>query len=465
MMNFKAVHNVYFLGIGGIGMSALARYFNHIGKNVAGYDRTATRLTEQLIEEGIDIHFVDDIHLIPASFLEEREETLFVYTPAIPLNMSEYKFLKQNNLKLYKRSEVLGLITEESRAIAISGTHGKTTTSTLVAHIFHSSIGCTAFLGGISSNYNSNLILDDRNDFVVVEADEFDRSFLTLFPDTAVVTAMDSDHLDVYSGKADIQQAFQKFVAQVKKGGNLIYKLGLELTIPEGINAFTYSLDNPKADFYAKDISLCENGLYRFGMHSPSMEITNAMLGIRGLVNLENAIAASAVAILNGISRSELRFALESYRGVARRFDVKILNDKVVLIDDYAHHPEEIKAFLTSVRHLFPGRKLAGVFQPHLYSRTKDFASEFAKSLELLDELVLLDIYPAREEPIEGVSAELIFKQIQLENKSLIEKAELCDFVREMDVDVLVTMGAGDIDQLIEPVSNILSGKYQLNKG
>lgn len=442
-------------------MSAIARYFHAIGKTVAGYDRTATQLTEELIEDGINIHFLDNKALIPEAFFAERENTLVVYTPAVPETHTELRYFQENEYALMKRSQVLGLITTELDALAVAGTHGKTTTSTMVAHIFNESIGCNAFLGGISSNFKNNLLINKKSRFVTVEADEFDRSFLTLYPKSAIVTAIDADHLDIYGTKLEIENAFKQFVSQIKPDGELILKYGVELDKPKGLKVYTYGVETKEADFYAQDLKL-EKGYYTFCLHTPKGSIKGIKLGIPGRVNVENAVSAAAMALLNGVSAEALKNALCSFKGVKRRFDVKLMTEDVVYIDDYAHHPEEIRAFVSSVRAMFPKRKITGVFQPHLFSRTKDFAGQFADSLGLLDELILLDIYPAREEPIPGITSEIIYNVVSLEEKSMVKLDDLCGFMHNKEFDVLVTMGAGNIDRMVEPIYNIVMGLHQI---
>jgi len=476
-MNVDQIENVYLIGAGGIGMSAIARYFKYIGKNVAGYDKTSTALTSMLIEEGIDMHFIDQIDLIPAIYKNElqKEKTLIVYTPAVPSNHAELTYFTQNNFQVIKRAKILGIINQTRKTIAIAGTHGKTTTTTLTAHLLmQSSIGCAAFLGGISKNYKTNFVLphhanslykkDEKlNDleYVVLEADEFDRSFLQLNPHIAVITSVDADHLDIYGSKSEVINAFNQFIEKISPEGILIIKKGVNLAF-EKCNAktYTYSLKDSKSDFYAMNISH-KNGLYNFDIVTPDRVMEDLTLGAPGLINVENAIAAAAVAYFTGVEDDKIKNALESFAGVERRFDFQIKRESLIYIDDYAHHPEELTAFIRSVRDLFPGRKITGIFQPHLYSRTKDFADEFAKSLEFLDELILLEIYPAREEPIEGVTSQMIFEKVNLEEKFLCEKVNLIDFLKNRKVDVLVTLGAGDIDKLVKPIKEHLEEREE----
>lgn len=445
--------NIYFLGIGGIGMSALARFFNKIGKQVAGYDKVSTPLTQELEKEGIDIHFTDEICNIAIQFLS-KEDTLIVYTPAIPEGHKELNYFQENDFKILKRAEVLGLISKASETIAVAGTHGKTTISTMTAHLLNcSKIKANGFLGGISKNFNSNLVLADNTNIVVTEADEFDRSFLQLYPKKALISSMDADHLDIYGAKEQLQESFFEFASQIEKGGILIQKLGLPQAVLEDVKKYSYHTDDTNADFYATDIHL-NSDTYQFNLETPNKTYKNLELGVPGLVNLENAIGASALAILSGVTEDELRTGLLSYSGVKRRFDYRIKKDNLIYIDDYAHHPEELNAFISSVRAIYPNKKISGIFQPHLFSRTKDFASEFANSLGLLDELFLMDIYPARELPIEGVSSEIIFDKVEINDKFLCNKDNLMDAIAEKDFEVLLTLGAGDIDQFVSKIEN-----------
>lgn len=445
---------IYFLGIGGIGMSALARYFHAKGYKVSGYDRTITTLTQKLEAEGISIHYTENIALIP-EFAE-----MVIYTPAIPSNNLEFVALKSRGIKLWKRAEVLGKLSAEFKTIGCAGTHGKTTTSTLVAHLLHeSSLGCQAFLGGISRNYDSNLLLSSTSEFLVAEADEFDRSFLQLNPYIAIVTSIDADHLDIYKTATAINEAFVQYIEKLKPNGFLIIKKGIKLSanLPSDASKYTYSIKE-KADFYAANIKL-KKDLYCFDFVHPNGVIKELTLGIPGLYNVENAVAALAAAHLCGASEDELRFSLATFKGVQRRFDIQYKDENTVYIDDYAHHPEEINACIHSARHLYPGKKITGIFQPHLYSRTKDFAIEFAKSLSKLDEIFLLPIYPARELPIEGVNSEMLLNLITNPNKSIVEKEELIGKLKQTKIQILVTMGAGDIDTLVGPINNFLKHK------
>lgn len=455
MLELDHIKQVYFLGIGGIGMSALARYFASQGIAVSGYDRTASALTLELEKEGIAIHYTDDPSLLPVNL--DKENSLIVYTPAIPADHREKKVLLEQGFELHKRARVLGIICNSRRTIAIAGTHGKTSVSTMTAHILKSSaLGCAAFLGGISKNYQTNLLLDNTGSpWVVAEADEFDRSFLQLTPELAVITSMDADHLDIYGSHQKVIESFQLFAQKVKPGGFLLLKKGLSLEVSlQDVKTFSYSITE-SADFRALNIEL-KDGYYRFDLHTPYFFIKDLALNYPGLLNVENAVAASALALLAGVTEEEVRLALSSYSGVKRRFDIRLNNENFVLIDDYAHHPEELKATIQSVKNIYKGRTLTGVFQPHLYSRTKDFATGFANSLDLLDEIVLMDIYPARELPIEGVSSQLIFNQIQNSRKRLCSKKDLPLLARTFKPGVILMMGAGDIDTMVEPVKEQL---------
>ena len=441
-------NHIYFIGIGGIGMSAIARYYNTKGFKVSGYDKTPSPLTEALENEGIEVHYEDNIDYVPKNV----EDTLVVYTPAIPKDMGELVYVQEHGYRVIKRSRMLGEITKGQRCMAVAGTHGKTTTSTLTSHLFTASgAGCSAFLGGISKNYNSNLLISS-NDVVVAEADEFDRSFLQLFPEIAVITSMDADHLDIYGDEAHIREAFKAFAGQVS--GTLIAKHGLDIT-PEDTKAQikTYSFGNPEADFYAE--ALEEAG--HFNLHYPEGVIENCVVGIPGWVNIENGVAASAIALTYGIDPKEIKKALASFSGVKRRFDLQVKNEKHIYIDDYAHHPEEISAALSSIRKAYPTMKLTAAFQPHLYTRTRDFAEDFAKALSAVDKLILLEIYPAREEPIPGVTSEIIFKDVTAPEKVLIRRDEFMNYMEKEEVELFVTLGAGDIDRFVEPIAQMLS--------
>lgn len=453
------ISRVYFIGIGGIGMSALARYFLQLGKIVAGYDRNSGKLTGKLTEEGALIHFTDNIEEIPSEFIHgDKYETLVVYTPAVPKDHSELLFFRENGYSVLKRSEVLGLITSEKTTFAIAGTHGKTTISTMVAHILKStSSGCNALLGGISRNYGTNLLVNKRSKYMVTEADEYDRSFLELHPDYAVISSMDADHLDIYGNVEEMKLAFGKFASQVKENGVLLIKKGVNLYQGSNIQSRCYFYSGEeKSDFYAQNIRLIQ-GHYSFDFYTPEGKIESIKLGQPGLYNVENAVAALAIVWLAGVNRETIYKSLEDFKGIQRRFDIHINEPNLVYIDDYAHHPQEISACISSVRELFPGKKITGIFQPHLYSRTRDFADDFARSLNMLDKLILLDIYPARELPIEGVTSELLFNKVELDSKILCPLEKLISKISVDKPEVLITMGAGNIDEYVEPIINLLT--------
>ncbi len=457
MMNLKNIANIYFLGIGGIGMSALARYAKNSGNNVAGYDLTTTQLTQQLESEGISIHYTDDIDNIPSTF--SPENTLVVITPAVPKSLNEFQYLKEKGYRFLKRSQLLGELTNQEHLIAVAGTHGKTSVSTMIAHILaHSDANVGAFLGGISKNFNSNLVLPDGNpDLVVTEADEFDRSFLQLQPSLAVITSIDSDHLDIYGTYDAIYSAFNEFVEKVKPNGILLVKnvLDLQKLKVESTNTFTYGLEGD-ADFSVQELRI-EEGAYHFNIQTPWGKIKRCVLKYPGRVNVENMLAAVAAVILADVNqKSKIRQAIETYSGVERRFDVQISTDNKVYIDDYAHHPAELQATINSIKELYAGKKILGIFQPHLYTRTRDFVAEFAKSLDLLDECLLLDIYPAREEPIEGVSSEIILDKMNLKASSIVKSKEIIAEIQKTKCEVIVTLGAGNIDKLVQPIKEAL---------
>lgn len=451
---------VYFLGIGGIGMSALARWFHKAGYIVAGYDRAPSDITQSLAALGIDIAFTDEPDIIPQSFKTNCNKVLVVYTPAIPQNHKGFIYFKNNAYTVIKRSIALGLIVKDKQCIAIAGTHGKTSVSTITANILsHSQIGCSAFLGGISKNFESNFLLQPQSNNVVVEADEFDRSFLTLNPNFAVITAVDADHLDIYNNKNEVVKAFAQFASQIKKGGTLVLKNGVSLPFDNknDINIFTYSVNGP-SNFYAQNIVL-KNGLYHFNLVTPNGLITDIFIGTPALYNLENGIAAAAVAFLAGASHTNIRQGLANYTGVKRRFDTQVNNSQFVYIDDYAHHPEEIIACCNSLRDLYPGKTITAVFQPHLYSRTRDFANDFADSLSRFDKVIITDIYPAREEPIPGISALTVFDKITITDKVYCQFNMVVETLKNSEQQVIVTMGAGDIDKLVEPIKQMLLSK------
>ena len=442
----------YFIGIGGIGMSAIARYFKHRGLAVSGYDRTPSALTRALETEGIAVHYEDDVTAIP----DDVEHTFVIYTPAVPEDLGELQYVRTHGYTLCKRSQALGSIAAGQECLAIAGTHGKTTTSTLLAHILtQSGEGCSAFLGGISKNYGSNLLLSG-NPVLVAEADEFDRSFLQLHPHVAAVTSTDADHLDIYADRAHLLDAFGRFTAQVDADGAVIVRQGVEIPLKDtAAKVWRYAYDTP-CDFYASDIIPLQGGRFDFTLNHPGGRIEHCTVGIPGWVNVENAVAAAAVALLHGTQAEKIREALATFSGVRRRFDIRIDTPHLAYIDDYAHHPEEIRAAVSSIRNIFPGRKLLGIFQPHLYSRTRDFASGFADALSGLDALILLPIYPAREEAIPGVTSQLIFDDVTIAEKVLIPKERLMEHLRDRQIDCLVTFGAGDIDRFVEPLETYL---------
>ncbi len=459
MIGFGNILTVYFLGIGGIGMSALARYFKYGGCSVAGYDRTSSALTKHLQQEGIPVHF-SDLGQKVRNLAGEKETTLVVFTPAIPSNHREWTWLRENGYHILKRSQVLGMICNQAKCLAVAGTHGKTTISAMVANILkHSKTGCGAFLGGISKNFRSNFIQPGPGDqWLVTEADEFDRSFLQLTPDIAVITYMDADHLDIYENQRALKESFLQFAAQIRPGGSLIIKKELlsEFQPMPGRQIFTYSL-SPEADYYVKELNVNElTRCYNFKIETPSGLTERINMTYPGLLNVENAIAAGAAAFLAGIGPEEIKKGLECYSGVERRFDIRFMNGKTIFIDDYAHHPAELNAFISSVKLLYPGKHITGIFQPHLYSRTRDFAGQFAASLDLLDTAVILPVYPARELPIPGVSSELILKQMSIEDKMLVEKGRVPGFIMERKPEILLTMGAGDIDLLADEIIGAL---------
>ena len=457
-MEMQKITSVYFVGAGGIGMSALARYFRAKGKQVAGYDKTPSDLTAALIEEGIRIHYTDDIALIPED-CKQIDSTLVIYTPAIPETHTELNYFKTNGFTLMKRARVLGEITRTERGLCVAGTHGKTTTSSMLAHLLKQShVDCNAFLGGILKNYNSNLMLSDKSDLAVIEADEFDRSFHWLNPYMAVITAVDPDHLDIYGTPAAYRDSFEHFTSLIRPDGGLVLKKGLQLQprLQEGTKLYTYSATE-EADFFARNIRI-GNGDIVFDFVTPDGSIPDVKLGVPVKVNIENGVAAMALAWLNGVTPEEIRRGMETFAGPVRRFDFHLKKDDIVLLDDYAHHPAELKASIQSVKELYPDKKVTGIFQPHLYTRTRDFAADFAASLSLLDELILLDIYPAREEPIPGVTSQIIFDRVTIPNKRMIRKEELLDLVQKeaASFEVVLMVGAGNIDRLVEPVKQIL---------
>ncbi len=453
MMEIKDIKRVYFLGIGGIGMSALARYFNERGVAVSGYDKTETVLTKKLAVEGIAIHYEDNIEFI------DKAAELVVYTPAVPKDHKELNYFLQNNYNLVKRSEVLGAITNSSYNICIAGTHGKTTTSTMVAHILrHSGYGCNAFLGGIAVNYNSNFWSNKKN-VSVVEADEYDRSFLKLNPDVAIISSMDPDHLDIYGTTENMEQAFIDFSARIKPGGLLLSKYGLKRT--DDLKAhehLTFHLQNENASVYAANIKI-NRGSYQFDVLMQYWELKDVLLNMGGLHNIENMIAAISVAHYLEVDNDKIREAVAAFKGVKRRFEYIIKNDEQVMVDDYAHHPEELRALLSGAKDLFPEVKCTVIFQPHLYSRTNDFSDGFAETLDMADEVILLPIYPARELPMEGVNSEMIVSRMKNKNKMVLSKTEVLEWIKNNKTELLITAGAGDIDTLIEPIKKILNNR------
>ncbi len=456
-MKYKSI---YFIGIGGIGMSNLARYFISKGLSVGGYDRTRTPLCEALESEGSQIHYEDNIDAIPSDFLN-KETTLIVYTPAIPNTHSELNYFKNNDFTLMKRAQVLGEITKSGKAICVSGTHGKTTVSSMIAHLLRQSqIDCNAFLGGILKNYNNNLLLSEKSDIMVAEADEYDRSFHWLTPWIAIITSVSPDHLDIYGTEKAYNESFEIFTSLIREKGFLIIKKGVPITprCNSSVKIFTYS--ETEGDFHAQNIRI-GNGEIVFDFVSPETTIKDLHLGVPVKINIGNSVAAIAAATLCGVKEEEIKSAIQSFAGAKRRFDFQIKTDNLVFIDDYAHHPQELSASIESVRMLYPEKKVTGIFQPHLYTRTRDFADEFAASLSMLDDVILLDIYPAREEPIEGVTSEIIFDKITSSEKKLISKSELLNYLENKETEVLVTIGAGDIDAMVPKIKDLLEEKIK----
>ena len=448
-MNLKQIHNIYFIGIGGIGMSALARYFKANNKHVAGYDKTQTEITNSLVDLGIQVHFEDEIKYIEAAFLD-HEKTLVVYTPAIPNNHKELSYFRDHGkYNILKRSEVLGLITENTFCLAVAGTHGKTTTTSILGHLLYEcNINLTAFLGGISENYNSNLILKGT-DVSVVEADEFDRSFLTLSPNLACITSMDADHLDVYGDASQLIKSFKDFSKRIKSNGKLFVRNGLP------IQGITYGIEDD-SDYAVQNIKI-KNGAYVFDVKTPHTTLKNFLFNLPGRHNLSNALIALAMAVEYGCPHQQLAKALASYKGVKRRFTYQIKTEDLVFIDDYAHHPEEINAVHQAVREMYPDQMVVAVFQPHLFSRTQDFADDFAKSLAQFDEVLLLDIYPARELPIEGITSSWLLQKINNENKQLVKKQDIVAKIKESQAKIILTLGAGDIGEEVKLIKESLS--------
>ena len=455
-MDVNTLKSVYFIGAGGIGMSALVRYFLSKGKKVGGYDRTPSELTMKLIEEGADIHYEEAPEKIPVEF-KNPESTLVVYTAAMPEDHILLQYFRKHGFTIYKRAQVLGMLTRSSKGLCAAGTHGKTTTSTMTAHLLHQSqVGCDAFLGGISKNYGTNLLLSDDSAYVVIEADEFDRSFHWLSPYATIITSTDADHLDIYGTEEAYLESFNHYTSLIQSGGTLVIREGIRLQprLQEGVRLYTYSGES--GDFHAENIRI-GGGEIIFDYVSPLGNISDVQLGVPVAINIENGIAAMALAQLSGVSNEEIKTGMASFRGVDRRFDFKIKTDKVVYLSDYAHHPEEIKQSILSMRALYGDKKLTGIFQPHLYTRTRDFYQEFAESLSLLDEVILTDIYPARELPIEGVSSQLIYDNLRPDiDKILCTKEEVIDILKKKEIEVLMTLGAGDIENYAPQICEIL---------
>ena len=450
------MNSVYFIGAGGIGMSAIARYYIKQGKFVAGYDKTPSKLTDQLIKEGMHIHFEDNVNLIPEE-CRNAKDTLVVYTPAIPETHTELQYFTQNGFDIQKRAQVLGTLTKEHKGLCVAGTHGKTTTSTMCAHIMHNShLDCNAFLGGISKNYGTNYILADKSDYVVIEADEFDRSFHWLRPWMSVITSSDPDHLDIYGTKEAYLESFRHYTTLIQPGGALIIHVGLEMKadVAEGVKTYTYGVE--EGDFHAENVKI-ENGEITFDFISPVENVRNIRLGQPIPINIDNGIGAMAMAQLNGCTADELRHGMETYKGVDRRFDFALRTDKHVVISDYAHHPKEIYQSAKSLKQVYSNRKITAIFQPHLYTRTRDFYKDFAAALSQLDEVILCDIYPAREQPIPGVTSQLIYDCLAPGvKKQMIKKDEVLEFIRTHDTDVLVILGAGDLDNYVPEITKII---------
>lgn len=445
---------IYFIGIGGIGMSAIARWYKFNGYKVSGYDKTPSELTAALQAEGIDVHYEDNVDFVP----KDVENTLVVYTPAIPADMGELCYVQKNGYRVIKRSKMLGEITQGQTCLAVAGTHGKTTTSTLVAHILtESGVGCSAFLGGISKNYNTNMLMS-RSRTVVVEADEFDRSFHQLHPAISAITAMDADHLDIYGDLEHVQESFRIYASQVSE--TLILKYGLPISQDQvSAKIFTYHFNDERADFHSSNLRLDPMGFYTYDLVYPGGVLTDIKVGAIGWVNVENSIAAAAICLCHGLDAQKVRHAIGTFQGAKRRLDMHVNRPGLTYIDDYAHHPAELASAISSMKQIFPGRKLTGIFQPHLYTRTRDFAPEFAESLSMLDKLILLDIYPAREEPIPGVTSDIIFKDVTCPEKVKLSSDSLMSYLEKEDIDVLATLGAGNIDRFIKPITEMLEGR------
>jgi UDP-N-acetylmuramate--alanine ligase len=458
MIEFKNIQGICFVGIGGIGMSALALYFAKGGYSIAGYDRSESRITLSLIENGCEITYKDDISVLPALFrnISEKNNVIIVYTPAIPAENRILSFFRDNGYRIYKRSEILGEISLNTDTLAVAGTHGKTTVSTMIAHLLkQSSVDCSAFLGGISKNYDSNLLLGDSR-YTVMEADEFDRSFHRLSPLMAVVTSLDADHLDIYGDQTTMIKAYNEFCGKIRKGGQLVVnsKIINEIIVPEGVECSTYGLEE-SADCRSFNIQHNKD-YYSFDIKTPSTTITDIHFAFPGIINIENFTAAIAIALKCAVTEQEIKKAVLLFQGVKRRFDIRINQPGLAFVDDYAHHPEEIRACITCVKEFFAGRKITGIFQPHLFSRTMDHAEGFARILDELDEVILLPIYPAREKPIAGVTSDLIFNKMRLRNKKMLEKSDIPGKLDTDNLDVLLTIGAGDIDSLVGPIEEEL---------
>ena len=467
MIDLNNIKSLYFIGAGGIGMSNLVRYFLSKGKNVGGYDRTESELTGQLNKEGAQIHYEDNIDLIPQIY-KNKNETLVIMTPAVPNTLLELNYFRENGFEIMKRAQILGEITKTNRAICVAGTHGKTTTSSMVAHLLKQShVDCNAFLGGILKNYDNNLLLSDKSDLTVIEADEYDRSFHWLSPYMAIITAADPDHLDIYGTEKAYQESFEHFTSLIRENGILLMKEGINITpqLKKSVKLYHYNGDisalsndaqhSSNADFYAENVRI-SNGEIFFDFVTPTEKIKDAQLGVPAKINIENAVAAMGIAYLNGATPEELKAGIKSFQGPKRRFDFHLKTDEIILIDDYAHHPEELTASISSVKDLYPDKKLTVIFQPHLYSRTQDFYKEFAKALSLSDEVILLDIYPAREEPIEGITSQLILDNMPEINKQLCSKENLSETIKKGKYEVVLVAGAGDIELLVEPIKQLL---------
>lgn len=455
-MNIETIQSVYFVGAGGIGMSALIRYFLSLGKRVAGYDRTPSELTARLVEEGAVIHYEEDVNQIP-EWCRDAATTLIVYTPAIPNEHAELNYFRTNGFEIHKRAQVLGIITRSSKALCVAGTHGKTTTSTMAAHLLQQShVGCTAFLGGISKNYGTNLLLSQESPYTVIEADEFDRSFHWLSPYMSVITATDPDHLDIYGTREAYLESFRHYTTLIQPGGALILHEGLALQpdVQSGVKVYTYSRDH--GDFHAENIRIGGGDIY-VDFVAPDTRICDVQLGVPVSINIDNGVAAMALAHLNGVTDEEIKRGMASFRGVDRRFDFKLKTDRIVFLSDYAHHPAEIAQSVRSIRELYQDKKITAIFQPHLYTRTRDFYHEFADSLSLLDEVILTDIYPAREGPIPGVSSQLIYDQLRPGiEKCLCRKEDVLALLETKDIEVLIVLGAGDMDNYVPQITRLL---------